>query len=138
MKLTVEQALRSPKLFGPSFHGRSWDRWRAVCKAAFGEDLDQGETESFREVADRDPPPRRVKEFVSIVGRGGGKDSIASYIASHVAITFDPKGKLRPGERAVVMCIAVDREQAQIAFGYIKGYFETIPALKAMVVNITA
>ena len=35
------------------------------------------------------------------------------------------------------MCVACDREQAKIALGYIKGYFETIPALAAMVVSVS-
>jgi hypothetical protein len=34
------------------------------------------------------------------------------------------------------MCLAVDRSQAGIVHGYIRAYFETIPALKAMVVSI--
>jgi len=64
--------------------------------------------------------------------------SIASLIATHAAASFDPKGKLRPGERAVVMCLACDRHQAAIVFNYIKAYFEEVPALKKMVSAITA
>jgi hypothetical protein len=56
-------------------------------------------------------------------------------IATCAAINFDPRGKLRPGEKATVMCVACDRHQAAILFNYIRGYFETIPALKAMVTS---
>ena len=89
-------------------------------------------------MAERLPPKQRVKEFVAIVGRGGGKDATASLIASHAAASFDPKGKLRPGEKAVVMCLACDRAQAAIVFNYIRAYFEDVPALKKMVRTITA
>ena len=74
--------------------------------------------------------------MVCVAGRGAGKDSIASLIATCAAINFDPRGKLRPGEKATVMCLACDRHQAAILFRYIAGYFETIPALKAMVMAI--
>ena len=67
--------------------------------------------------------------------RGGAReDSTASFLAAYLAITFDPRAsKLRPGETVVVMCLACDRAQAGIVFGYVRAYFETIPALRALV-----
>ena len=132
----VVDAMDSKLLFGPFFAGASWEVWRAVLKGAFGEPMTDDEIASFRSVAERNPPRQRVSEAVFIVGRGGGKDSIASLIASCIAMNFDPRGKLRPGEKAVVMCIAVDRTQAGIVFGYIRAYFETVPALAALVKSI--
>ena len=49
------------------------------------------------------------------------------------ASTFDPRGILRPGERAVVACVAPDRETAKIIKGYITAFFETIPSLRDMI-----
>ena len=57
-------------------------------------------------------------------------------IAAYIAMSFDPKGKLRPGEKAVVMLLAVDRQQASIAYSYIRAYFEQIPTLAALVKSI--
>jgi hypothetical protein len=131
--LKISDTLGSKKLFAPHFAGTSWERWRATLKAAFAEPLTSAELISFKAVAERDPPKARVKTLACIVGRGGGKDSAASLIAAYVAITFDPRGRLRPGERAVVMCLACDREQAGIAFNYIRGLFEQVPTLAAMV-----
>jgi hypothetical protein len=37
---------------------------------------------AFREVAERDSPKRPVSALVAIIGRGGGKDSIASALAT--------------------------------------------------------
>jgi len=87
-------------------------------------------------VAARQPPTERVRELVVAAGRGAGKDSIASFLAAYIGITFDPRGKLRPGERAFILCVAVDKAQANIAFRYIAGYFESIPALASLVSNV--
>ena len=97
------------------------------------ERLSAAELEAFRAVAERDPPTQPVSKLVFVVGRGGGKDSVASLIATTAAINFNPKQRLRPGEKAVVMFIACDRDQAGIAFGYIRGYFEAVPALAKLV-----
>jgi hypothetical protein len=132
----VVDAMNSPKLFGPHFAGPSWNVWRSVLKAAFAEPMSDAEIDTFRTVAEREPPTKRVSELACVVGRGGGKDSIASLIASCIAVNFDPRGRLRPGEKAVVMCLAVDREQAGIVKDYIVAYFETIPALTKLVKSI--
>ena len=135
--ISVSDAMNSAKLFQPFFAGPSWNTWRAVLKATFAEKTRDEEIAAFREVAERDPPRQRVSEAVYVVGRGGGKDSVASLIAAQIAITFDPKGsKLRPGEVATILCLAVDREQAGIVLNYIKAYFEQVPALAALVKSI--
>ena len=132
----ISDAMASPKLFAPFFDGPSWARWRAIIAAAFCEPMNEQAVALFREVAERDPPAHRVRELVAIVGRGGGKDAVASVIATVIAVNFDPVGKLRPGERATVMALAVDRDQAAIVFNYIRAYFEQIPALAAMVTHM--
>lgn len=137
-RLTIADMMRNPRLLGASFAGPSWDRWEAVLRAAYAEPMSDVQVKAFREVAERAPPKDRVKELVVIAGRGAGKDSVASAIATHAAASFDPKGKLRPGEQAVVMCLACDREQAGIVFGYIRAYFEQVPALAKMVVAINS
>jgi hypothetical protein len=138
MTISTSDALQTRHLFGSIFAAQSWALWRAVLKAANAEPLTADEATAFRAVAERDPPTQRVKELVAIVGRGGGKDSIASFLATLNAINFNPKDKLRPGEVATVMCLANDRKQSGIVFGYIRGYFETVPALAKMVKSVNA
>jgi hypothetical protein len=133
--ISFTDAMSSPELFGPLLTGDSWGLWRAVIKAAVAEPLTDAELAGFRTVAGREPPHHQVKEFDAIIGRGGGKDSAASIIAGTFAVSFDSQGKLRPGEKAYVMIIAVDRRQARIAFGMLRGLFEEIPALAAMVAS---
>ncbi len=100
--------------------------------------MTDAELERFREIADRDPPRHRVKELVVVGGRGAGKDSAASLLATTSAINFNPRGKLRPGGKAIVMCLACDKAQASILLDYIKAYFETVPTLRRLVVSASA
>ena len=72
-----------PNLLGHHFEGASWDRWRAVLKAAFAVPMSSRDLELFQEVAgNREPPGKPVRELVCAVGRGGGKDAIASALAT--------------------------------------------------------
>src|SRR5512138_3534888 len=132
MLVTPSQAIANPSLLGAGFPGESWDRWRAVLKAAYAEPLTPDEYRLFYEVAERDPPSRPVRELWCVIGRRGGKDSIASAIATTVALG-DYKKYLRPGEVATILCLAVDRTQASIVTGYIAGYFDTNPLLAPLV-----
>jgi hypothetical protein len=134
--ISVADAMASSKLFAPFFAGSSWDTWRACIKAMFAERMTVAETETFRSVSERDPPTNPVSEAICIIGRGGGKDSVATLIATVIAVNFNPRGKLRPGEKAIVMLLAVDRAQAGVAFNYIRGYFEEIPALARLVKHV--
>ncbi len=134
--LSIVDALDSEALFKPWFAGPSWSPWRAVLRATYGLPLSKAERAIFRSVADRDPPKSRVREFWAICGRRAGKDSVASAIAAHSAAFFQDGDRLRPGERALVLCVACDRDQARIVLNYIKGYFET-PLLKPMITRET-
>ena len=135
--LSVSDVMNNKALLGPFFAGPSWSLWRAIIKAMAAEKMSAAEIEMFRSVAERDPPTQPVSEAVFIAGRGAGKDSVATLIATNIAITFDPKhSKLRPGEVAVVMLLAVDRAQAGVAFNYIKGYFEEVPVLAKLVKHV--
>jgi hypothetical protein len=62
-----------------------------------------------------------------IVGRRGGKDSVAR----------DLQDCFRPGERPLCMALACDRDQAKIVLAYTRAYFRNIPPLQAMVTRLT-
>ncbi len=131
--LTPAAAITDPALLGPYFEGSSWDTWRAVLKAACAEPLDAEALRLFKSVAgDRDPPTRRVRELIVVAGRRSGKDSIASAVCTAAALQ-DYAPHLRPGERASVLCLAVDREQAKIVNRYVAGYFRENPLLQPLV-----
>jgi hypothetical protein len=128
MNISPVAAISHKLLSAPFFKGDSWNCWRACLRAAFAESM----RELFTAVAACQPPQKRVRELVIAAGRGAGKDSIASLVVTCAAFNFDRKN-FRPGEKAVCMALACDREQANV-----RGYFETVPALSRMVDRISA
>lgn len=142
LPVTFAEACRDPALFGPWFEGASWDRWRVLHKALFGEPLDDAEAAIFRDLTDRDEPPTEpATEAWLIIGRRGGKDvnasAVAVYLATIGAELYGYRRRLTRGERGVVQILAVDRDQAKVCLGYIKAFFEQ-PMLAPMVKNPTA
>ena len=131
--IDVVEALEDPNLFGPWFAGPSWATWRAVLKGAFCLPMEPEELALFRAVAQRDPPRRRVRELWAVVGRRGGKDSIASAVACYAAGFRNYQEVLRPGEAATVLCLAVDKAQAGIVQRYAAAYFVKVPLLRSLV-----
>ncbi|KNY13093.1 hypothetical protein AKG11_30940 [Shinella sp. SUS2] len=136
---TIIEALTDDDALGPWFEGDSWKAWRVVLKAAFGLPLAEDELPIFDQIAGgRQPPGKRVRELWIVVGRRGGKDSIVSGIATFVsAIEEAHIGRLRPGEKATVACIASDRDQAKIVLSYIQAMFAEHDSLRDKVLSET-
>ncbi len=131
---SIIETMNDPALFQPWFAGSSWNAWRALLKASFALPLTKAERKTFHSLAgDRDVPKRPVRELWVCAGRRSGKDSIASLIAAHASSFFDPRGRLRPGEKATVLCLATDKSQASIVLNYIKSFYSGVPYLKRMV-----
>jgi hypothetical protein len=131
--MNIIETIEDPNLFQPWFAGASWNGWRTILKAAFALPITDDERAFFRSIADREPPATQVRELWIIAGRRAGKDSIASVIAAQAASFFEPAGRLRGGERACVLCLAVDRSQATIVLNYVRSYFTDISYLAATV-----
>lgn len=136
-------ALQDPDIFGDSFTGASWDPWRAVLAGAFGVPMDDGLAETFKALAGgREVPPERVRELIVIAGRRSAKTHMASavgvYLATIGAAIDGTLSRLARGERGVIAVLAVDRNQARVAFGYIKGLLEGSAILNSMVAKMGA
>jgi hypothetical protein len=133
--LDLAAAMDGP--FRDWYGGTSWNAWRTAAKAAYAVPMTAEEISFFKTISGgREPPRRRVREWWCCIGRGGGKDSIMSGDAAISAATFDPS-ILRPGERALVLCVATDKDTARIIRRYIGAFFELIPAFKRMVTRET-
>jgi len=102
-------------------------------KAVFGIEMDQKEFDLYRHCTKRTDPPTSVKEAYAIVGRRGGKSRIVSFAATYIACFHDFRKYLAPGEVGLVLCLARDRDQAKVVFGYIAGVIKSVPALSQMV-----
>ena len=136
------EACRDPQLFGPWFEGESWDAWRVLHKALFGEPLDDTELAVFTELTGRtEAPTDPATEAWFAIGRRGGKDvnasALAAYLATIGAEVMGFLSRLVKGETGVVQLIAVDRKQAKVCLGYLKAYFDQ-PLLAQMVAKSTA
>jgi len=83
-------------------------------------------------------PTTPAREGWLVVGRRGGKSRIAALVAVYCACFRDYRPVLASGERAVVMVLAADRDQARVVLGYIAGLIESVPMLARMVSSRTA
>ena len=82
-----------------------------------------------RQTAPTSPP----SEVYVCAGRRSGKTYMAALIATYLACFRDYGRYLAPGERAMVLCLATDRDQAGILLRYIRAFLTEIPMLRAMI-----
>jgi hypothetical protein len=137
--LSILDALDEPGLLGAAIRDpESWKPWRAFLTAAFGLPMDDGAAELFRACTGRSELPVAPFQFLWLVcGRRGGKSFCMATMAVFLACFRDWRRYLSPGERAVVLLVASDREQAKILVRYIQGILAT-PLLAPLVENTTA
>jgi hypothetical protein len=125
------------RVFGDAYSGESWGPWRAVLKSAFNLPMTEEEFAFFQIVAGGRPlPAARCRELVICAARRAGKDAIASLVCAWFAMTFRPDGRVRPGERPLILLLAAGRAQSRSLLGYVRGLFE-IPALKSLITRET-
>ena len=105
---------------------------RTFLKAFYGLALNAEELEVYCKATGRtNYLPCEQKEVTAIVGRRGGKTTLASEIAIYEAVRYR---KLPRGARAYVLVVAPVLIQAQIAFEYIQKGFWGSPILKELIV----
>jgi hypothetical protein len=130
--------LADPNLLGHALSGDSWVPWRTLLIAAMGEPLTEDERELFRQLTGRDHEPgQRVDQLVSVIGRRGGKSRACSVLACWIAGLCDHSDALVPGERGVLLCVALDQRVAKIILDYCQAVFEHSPILRQLIANRT-
>lgn len=136
-QINIIQAVRDQRLFASLFtNSASWTAWIVWLKAAFALPMDATELALYRQCTGREHPPTVPPgEIYTIVGRRGGKSFISSLVAAYLGCFNSYKKYLAAGERAVILVLARDREQAKVCFGYIAGIIHQVPPLAAMVVS---
>lgn len=141
--MNIVEFMDSDALTPGSFEGESWEPWRAVLSAAFGLPMDVKQLGLFENLAGgRKPPDKRVRELWVVAGRRSAKSLVSAAVAVYLAtIGAEIDGTLKKlafGERGVVSILAVDRKQAGVAFGYVRGLLEASPTLSQMVERLRA
>jgi hypothetical protein len=136
---TIRQALYDQQLLGGVLAGDSWRVWRALLIAAMGEELNDDERAIFQSVTGRPKEPlERIEELWVVVGRRGGKTRTAALLAVYMAALVDHNANLSPGERGLVLFLAQNVKQAQVAFNYCAAIFADVPLLSDLVRSTTA
>jgi hypothetical protein len=135
-ELNIDRAVQDRRLLAAGLGDlTTWSVWLAVLKASFGIVLNSAERELFHAVAgDRSPPNQRVRELWAVVGRRGGKSRVAGLIACYLALFV--RHRLAAGEKGMVLVLAGSIDQANVVFGYVKGFLEASPALQREVVSV--
>ncbi len=135
--IDIVAALEDPNLFGlvPKFATLdSWRRWVVLLRALFALPMGQDEQAFYTRHTGRTAlPSKPVTKAYIASGRRSGKTFISALIAAYLATFRDYTPYLATGERAKILCIATDRDQAGLLLGYIRGIFEAIPMLAALV-----
>src|SRR5215510_13046168 len=120
--VTIIQALTDKRLFGSLLDLSTWSSWLVFLKAVFGLPITVDELEVFRQCTGREWTNLSIsgfKEAYAIVGRRGGKSRIVAFALVYLACFFEFRRYLAPGERAMALCLARDREQSRVVFNYV-------------------
>jgi len=135
--MTLIEAIHDPNLFLPLLRDpSSWQAWTVWLKAVFALPMTVAEQDLYCRCTGRQQPPTtEPTEVFTIVGRRGGKSFVAALTAVYLACFRDYRQYLSPGERAIVMLLAHDRNQAGVIFRYILGILRSVPLLDQMVAS---
>jgi hypothetical protein len=97
----------------------------------------EGPRPSWVRRTSRKCPPAQFRSVFMCIGRRGGKSVCMALLAVYLAVFRDWRPKLTAGERAVILLVAGDREQAKIIYRYIVGILNA-PILNNLIINYTA
>jgi phage terminase large subunit-like protein len=137
--MDILSAIDDHNLLGASIKDPvSFAPWKALLASAFGLSLDVDQLKLYRECTGRScPPSSQFKSVFVCAGRRAGKSVCMALIATYLAIFRDWRPKLTAGERAVILLVAGDRDQAKILYRYIVGILNA-PILNNLILNYTA
>src|SRR5262249_44347869 len=135
--IPLRRALSDPNLLGNALPGDSWMPWRTLLIAAMGEELTEDERVIFTKMTGREREPlQRVNTVAAVVGRRGGKSRSMATLATYTAGLWQ-HGGLVPGERGILVVVALEQRVAKIVLDYCQAAFERSPILKQLIANRT-
>jgi hypothetical protein len=128
-------------LFAPHFlPPESWSAWLTlVLPVLFGLPIDAEKLPTFQRATGRTSLfTGPISEAWFLCGRRSGKSRFLALIAVALALFRDYRQYIAPGERPLVMVLAVDQAQASIIFGYARALIRETPMLAATVERETS
>ena len=133
--MNILSCMSDRHVFASSFRDpNTWAAWRAFLATLFGLQMDGAMRRVFKQCTDRTRHSRQgYREAWIIGGRGSGKSFILALVAVFLAAFKDWRGHLGPGERATIMIIACDRNQARVILRFIKGLLHAAPMLERII-----
>lgn len=133
--MNIVECIESDKMFGPLFKDqRTWLPWKSFLKALFNMEMGEEELKVFQECTELKKPYGGVpREAWVLVGRRGGKSSMAALIAVWLACFKDWSRFLAPGERPYIFIVSVTKFQARIVKDYVVGILESQEFLRRMI-----
>jgi hypothetical protein len=136
--MNIIEAVTDQNLLGASIKDpASFAPWKALLASAFGLPLDNDQLALYRTCTGRaSPPSAQFRSIFLCIGRRGGKSVCAALMAVYLAIFRDWRPRLTAGERAVILLVAGDRQQAKILYRYIVGILNA-PILNDLILNYT-
>jgi hypothetical protein len=129
------------ELFEPHFQPTdSWRTWiNVVLPVLYGLPLDAEDLPTFQRSTGRTQLFQGpVTEAWFLCGRRSGKSRFLALLAVCVALFRDYRAYTAPGERPLVMVLAVDKDQAQTIFGYALALIRQTPKLAPMIERDTS
>jgi hypothetical protein len=137
--MNIIEAIDDPNLLGASIRDPdSWKPWRVLLAAAFGLPLSDDDLALYRQCTNQTVPPSAPASYLwMVIGRRGGKSFAMALMGCYRAIFNNWRKYLSPGERAIVLLVAADKEQAKILHRYCQGILSA-PILRQSILNVTA
>lgn len=107
--------------------------WRAVIRGVYGTEMNDAESELFRELTGGIVArPGGYLEFLVIGGRRGGKSETIGRIAMFEAIFGGHERVLAKGQRGLIPVISPLREQSDEILGYVRGLASLPPIARKL------
>lgn len=133
--MNIIEGMESPRVLARLFRDQeTWRSWKVFLKALFNLEMTKEELEIFRSCTDLENPyPGKIREAWVLVGRRGGKSSIASLLAVYLGLFKDWSEFLSPGERPYIYALSVTKFQARTVKDYVIGALESNTSLRKMI-----
>jgi hypothetical protein len=113
--MNILEAVTDENLLGAAIKDHvSFAPWKALLASVFGLSLDADQLSLYRQCTGRtSPPSAQFKSVFICAGRRAGKSVCMALLAVYLATFRDWRPKLTAGERAVILLVAGDRDQAK-------------------------